>query len=296
MSPWFQTEGGMRRYVYGVLALLFLGVHVYLTVQKTAGDRILRIADGSVVGFDAMLEDLATARLVFVGELHDQRAHHEAQLRVIRALHERDRPVAVGLEMFRAEDQWALDRWTSSDLSLEEFLPLYYANWNLPWMYYRDIFLYAKEHGLPMVGLNVPSDTIRQVARQGFRSLSPEQIGDLPMVRCEIDETYEDFIRRALGMHGSSGRTFVNFCEAQLVWDTAMAVHLMAFLEANPQHIVVVVAGSGHAWRRGIPEQLDKLGAVPTRVILPEIPGRVERDTASIEDADYLWMDLDLRL
>jgi uncharacterized iron-regulated protein len=187
-----------------------------------------------------------------------------------------------------------LDHWVRGALTLEEFLPVYYGNWNFPWEYYRDIFLYAREHGIPLVGLNVPEETVRQVARRGFASLTPAQVGELPPIQCDVDPTYEDFIRRAMGLHAPRDRAFLNFCEAQLVWDTAMAVHLVRFLAANPEHTVVVVAGSGHAWRRGIPEQVRRLRDVAARVILPQIPRRLERASLGPDDADYLWEGLDL--
>ncbi len=284
----------MRRLAWALGAVAFLGVHALYTARLPEGEALLRVADGARLSLEEVLPDLFAARLVFVGELHDQPAHHDAQLRVIRAFHESDRPVAVGLEMFRAESQPLLDRWVRGALSLEEFLLAYYDNWNFPWVYYREIFLYAREHGIPLVGLNVPEATIRQVARGGFASLSAEEAGELPAVRCEVDAAYEDFIRRALGMHGQEGRTFRNFCEAQLLWDTAMAANLVRFLEANPDHSVVVVTGSGHAWRRGIPEQVSRIRPFSTRVVVPELPRRLERAWATAGEADYLWLGLEL--
>ena len=284
----------MKRASWVLLALLFLAVHVVYTGRHTSEERLVRIADGAELSLAKVVSDLFRARFVFVGELHDQPAHHAAQLRVLQAFHEADQPVAVGLEMFRAESQPVLDRWSAGALALEEFLPVYYKNWSLPWEFYREIFLYAREHAIPLVGLNVPQATVQQVAREGFASLTAEQVGELPPIRCEVSPTYEDFIRRAMGMHASRGRAFQNFCEAQLVWDTAMAVNLLKYLDANPEHAVVVVAGSGHAWKRGIPDQVRRIREVPMRVIVPQIPRRLDRSSIGPDDADYLWEGLAL--
>lgn len=284
----------VKRFAWALAALAVLAVHAVYTARVGAPDALLRLSDGRRLPLELALPDLFQARLVFVGELHDQRSHHEAQLRVIRAFHEADRPVAVGLEMFRAESQHLLDRWVRGALTLEEFLHVYYDNWNFPWVYYRDILLYARGHAIPLVGLNVPQETIRQVARAGFESLSREQVGELPQVRCEIDEAYEEFIRKAMGMRGHEGRAFRNFCEAQLLWDAAMAANLVRFLEENPDHTVVVIAGSGHAWKRGIPDQVARIRPLSTRVLVPEIPQRLDRWGATADDADYLWIGLPL--
>ncbi|MGD8924767.1 MAG: ChaN family lipoprotein, partial [Syntrophobacterales bacterium] len=209
-----------------------------------------------------------------------------------RALKQADVSVAIGLEMFRRDSQPDLDRWVKGDLSEKEFEKIYYKNWNYPWPLYKDIFLYAREHKIPLVGLNVPPEVTKQVAREGFDSLTPEQRGDLPMVSCRVDPEYMAFIRRSLAMHGHGGLNFTRFCEAQLVWDTAMAWSLLGFLEKNPDATVVVIAGSGHSWKRGIPAQVSSRADVPLKVILPEISGRVDRKHTTLNEADYVWLGL----
>jgi len=175
-------------------------------------------------------------------------------------------------------------------LSEKDFQRLYYDNWGFSWPLYRDIFLYARKHKIPVIGLNVPREVTRQVARQGFASLTPEQIGELPKVTCNVDAAYMDFIRRSFEAHAHEDMNLTYFCEAQLVWDTAMAWNLLTFLRENPKHTVVVLAGHGHAWKRGIPEQIQRQATVAYRVILPEEPGRLERKDVSLEDTDYLWL------
>ncbi len=250
---------------------------------------VLRLSDGEIVSVRSMVQDIKRVKLVFVGELHSDKSHHDFQLSVIRSLHEAGNRVAVGLEMFRHEDQAALNAWTRGTLSETAFKEIYYDNWTLPWHLYQDIFRYAREEGLPLVGLNVPREITKQVSREGFSSLTPEQIGELPRATCDIDETYMNFVRRVFGAHGHSDKAFVHFCEAQMVWDTSMAAYALSYLEKHPDRTMVVLAGSGHAWRRGIPEQVRRRSAVPYRIILPSIPGKTDVKTATVADADYVW-------
>lgn len=250
---------------------------------------VLRLSDGEIVSVRSMVQDIKRAKLVFVGEIHSEKSHHDFQLAVIRSLHEAGNRVAVGLEMFRHEDQAALNDWVRGTLSETAFKEIYDDNWTLPWRLYRDIFLYAREAGLPLVGLNVPREITKQVSREGFSSLTPEQIGELPRATCDIDETYMNFVRRVFGAHGHSDKAFVHFCEAQMVWDTSMAAYALSYLEKHPDRTMVVLAGSGHAWRRGIPEQVRRRSAVSYRVILPSIPGKTDVKTATVADADYVW-------
>ena len=103
-------------------------------------DPILRTADGSFLSLAEMADDLEAAPLIFIGELHGETRHHEAQLQVIRALYERGRPVAIGLEMFHDGHQEALDAWVEGELSVDEFSEVYQHNWNFPWSLYGGIF------------------------------------------------------------------------------------------------------------------------------------------------------------
>lgn len=262
------------------------------TKGSNQGD-ILRVSDGVRVTLSEIVDDLKGVQLVFVGELHNNAGHHRGQLEVIRALKESGVSVAVGLEMFRNTSQADLDRWVDGTLKEEDFQKIYYENWTTDWSLYRDIFLYVRQARIPMIGLNIPPDISRQVASQGFSSLTPEQVGQLPEVTCRVDETYMKFIRRAFGLHGHGNeKNFVYFCEAQIVWDTAMASSLLAFLEKNPAYTVVVLAGSGHAWKRGIPEQVGRQSDDASyRVILPEIQDRLESEVVTLEDADYLYLN-----
>jgi len=154
-----------------VLAVLFAGCSTAKPVEHRLFDLHLQ----QDVDISAAVDRLRQSRVVLVGEHHTTASHHQAQLLVIRKLHEAGVKLAIGLEMFRSDSQTELDRWVNGELPTEEFEGIYYDNWNYDWSMYRPIFEYAKQQRIPMVGLNVPRDITRQVARQGFQSLSEDQ-------------------------------------------------------------------------------------------------------------------------
>lgn len=273
--------------------LLILLLAAAVLLPPSAGyAHTLRVADGATVGFAELIEELKGVRLVFMGELHDRESHHRAQLQVIRALNEAGVPVVVGLEMIRRENQGALDLWVAGRMSEENFLKVYRQNWSM-WPVYRDIFFFARQAKIPMLGLNLPREITQQVARNGFASLSPRQLGELPGVHCDVDARYQEFIRRSLGGHAHNGARFLHFCEAQLLWDSVMAQTLLDYLARHPDAVVVVLAGSGHAWKHGIPEQVRRRQAVEMRVLLPEVAGRIEKDHITAAEADFLLLGAD---
>lgn len=231
---------------------------------------------------------LAAQRIILVGEHHTAAAHHQAQLIIIQALVAAGQKVAVGMEMFRSDSQPDLDAWVAGQLAASEFKTVYEDNWNYPWYLYQPILEFARQNRLPVVGLNVPREITRRVAHQGFAGLSEKERRDLPFVTCDVDEDYMTYIRQAYGAHGHGQMNFTHFCEAQLVWDKSMAANALRFLTGNPDLTLVVLAGSGHARKGGMPAQLKKMAPLTHLVILPEVPGSIDPETLDHDDADYL--------
>jgi len=236
---------------------------------------------------------LARKRVVLVGEHHSSLAHHQGQLAVIRALHQAGARLSIGMEMFRQESQATLDRWVDGSLDETAFREVWADNWGYRWDLYAAILEFAREAQIPLVGLNVPREITRQVARNGFASLSPEQRGALHHIACRVDADYMRYIRESFGGHAHGNLNFEYFCEAQLVWDSVMAIHARNWLAAHPAQVMVILAGTGHAHKLGIPAQLGQVAPeLSVAVILPEIGGGGDSGypAADLEvaDADFL--------
>ncbi len=252
---------------------------------------VLRLKDQATIPFDQMVGEASKSRVIVIGETHDNQADHDLQLKIIRTLHEGGLSFAVGLEMFRAESQELLDKWWRWGMPTENFERIYRENWTLPWPLYRDIFLYSRQKRIPLVGLNVPPEIVSKVAREGYSALTEAERKKLPPgITCTLDETYRSFIRRTFTEHAhASGRSFDHFCEAQMIWDTAMAIHALEYLDKNPGSRIVILTGSVHAWKRAIPHQMATMRPdVTVSVILPAPDGKMGKEKLTAEDADYV--------
>lgn len=275
-----------------VLFMVF-GLQIFFQTGICAGSTsVFRLRDRTTIRYDQMIDDLKHTNLVFVGEVHDNKTHHRLQLDIINALDSRKIPIAVGFEMFTYESQNYLDQWVAGTLPVEDFITVYYKNWNFPWPLYEDIFLYIRGNRIPAIGLNIPPDITQKIAASGFGALNRKELEKLPSeTGCVVDEKYMKFIRRAYAMHGHGDKQFLYFCEAQLMWDRAMAKNLLEFLKKHPDITVVVLAGNGHAWNKGIPEQIRTSSEkIRYRVILPHVPGHIEPREFTDEDADYILL------
>ena len=281
------------RTLLGVQTLLSVFLLIPGTILQAADMTLWDVARKAEISLAEAAGTLPSPGIVYVGEFHDNVTHHAAQLAVIQSLDKRKRSLAVGLEMFQHIEQSILDAWVARALSEDEMRRAFARNWSQDWYLYRDIFLYCRDRSIPMIGLNVPRSITRKVAKNGFGSLTAEEVGKLPPIVCRVDREYEEFLRRVLGSHGSESG-FLRFCEAQLVWDTAMAIYALAYLKDHPERTVVVLCGMIHAWKKAAPEQAARENAdVEQAVVQPSVKGRWTPGSVSKEDADYLILGLE---
>ncbi len=277
----------MKRAFPAILGVA-MAILLFMSHGSCRAERIVRLSDRQVIDFRQLIAEVRGARLVFVGEDHDRMEDHWRQLKIIKALKDDGVPLAIGLEMFTAESQGVLDKWVAGEMDEATFSTLYLRNWDIPWEYYRDIFYFAQRHSIPLVGLNLPREVVHKVARQGFAILSPEERRRIPPgVTCNVDSAYVAMVRRAFAGHTGNPELFVHFCEAQMLWNKSMARRLLEYGREHPAVTVVVLAGSAHATKPGIPGEVAAEGDPGFRVILPE-DAAFNRHTVSTADADYL--------
>jgi uncharacterized iron-regulated protein len=133
-------------------------------------DTHTRVVDpATLTGLDALVTKLADRRVVFVGESHDRYEDHLNQLAVIRGLHERDVDLAIGMEMFQQPFQPALDAYIAGEISEVEMLRRtdYFERWRFDYRLYRPILRYAREHGIPVIALNLDGEITAKVGKAG---------------------------------------------------------------------------------------------------------------------------------
>jgi uncharacterized iron-regulated protein len=276
-----------------IVLLIICALSIFLPgCSKPPTDPIYKVSTRKYQSVEDAVHDMNSSQMIFVGEHHDNPHHHMNQLQLIQELHEvAESPIAIGLEMFETGDQEVLDMWVAGELEPAEFIKAYYRSWRLPWPLYRNIFLYAREHEIPLIGLNISNQVVKKVAQQGYSSLTNEDLEQLPPgVTCNVSRKYEKFIEKVYSWHGSKKeKSFANFCEAQVLWDTIMAVNLLKFHEINPGLKLVVLAGGGHSWKPGIPAQVAERKKLIMSVVLPE-SRKLHRKNVVEADTDYLWL------
>ncbi len=263
-------------------------------------DAIVDTRTGDVLTPDELASRLGKVRLLLVGEGHTSIESHRAERRILEALVSTGREVRIGLEMYPYTEQAWLDRWSKGQLTEAGFLALsrWYRNWSYNWGYYRDIFLFAREKGLALAGVNTPREVVSAVRKKGFTNLTPEEAAHVP-VRVDTDSAEHRRLFRAFfdaddSLHGSlTEEALDGMFRAQCTWDATMAFNAVNALKAAPPAaVLVVLAGSGHVvYGLGIQRQAAAFFDGPVASLVPvEVPGE-NGEAVSVRTslADYIW-------
>lgn len=246
---------------------------------------------------ELVLQQLAQANVVYLGETHDSAADHQAQLAIIQALHQRNPKIAIALEMFQRPFQSVLDRYLAGKITEAQLKQLteYEKRWGFPWEFYAPILQFAKAKQIPLIALNTPTEVTRKVSRQGLSSLIIADRRFIPPISEIRTDTgrYRDRMREFYdAMHQGKGNSagFEKFFLAQVLWDETMAEGVSQFLRTNPTHQVIVLAGQGHVvYGDGIPNRVTRrMGNLTQSIVLLNPSAELQRDP---EIADFFWQN-----
>jgi len=248
---------------------------------------IIDTRSGQAIDFEALVNTLASAQVVYVGEQHTQPAHHRIQLQILEAMADLDLPLAVGMEMFDRTYDPVLARWSEGELTEEAFLQQthWYANWRYDFGLYRDLLLAVKDRRLPLYGLNLPFHIPGKIAAGGIDTLLFPDRQFIPEFLDFSDSRHRAYLEEVFTHHRMPERNpFEFFYQAQVAWEETMA-------EAVAEHLadrrMLVIAGNGHIVKKfGIPDRAFRRTEAPfLTVYLATAGGRVDP-----EAGDYIWV------
>jgi uncharacterized iron-regulated protein len=234
----------------------------------------------------SLIPELANKRVVYVGETHTRYDHHLVQLEIIRRLHALHPDLAIGMEFFQQPYQQHLDDYINGDLDEKEMLRRteYYDRWRYDYRLYAPILRYAREQGIPLVALNLPTELTQKVSRAGLGSLNDTERAQLPDDIDRSDKTYAQRLENIFKQHPEGqAPNFEQFLTAQLLWDEGMAQQIADYLTAHPATHMVVLAGSGHlAYGSGIPNRVARRLPLDASIIINNWEGELDPGLADI--------------
>jgi uncharacterized iron-regulated protein len=206
--------------------------------------------------------------------------------------------------MYPDTEQHSLDDWRDGLLTEEGFVRLsrWYDDWGYNWEYYRDIFVFARDHRIPMYALNAPREVVSAVRRRGFANLTPDEAAHIPK---DIDASNPDhlaFFKATFAgetggpmmMGNMTDDMWKSMLSAQATWDATMGYNAVQTLkrDGGSDAIMVVLVGAGHvAYGLGIEHQARQWFTGPIASVIPmEVTDNlVPIKTVRASYANFIW-------
>ena len=221
---------------------------------------------GGFLAEEALWKWMVQARVVYLGEVHDNPVHHQLQARTYIALLDRGRRPALGFEMFTTDAAPALAKLLAdprADLSkIPEVTGWRRRGWP-DWSLYAPLAEIAHRAGLPVLATDLPRELAAKVARRGLGELPAPLAKELalgppdPARRAAMLEEFYESHCRVIPKERLGG-----LYEAWRARNRMIALSLARALRAprGKADGAVLITGAGHADRAaGIPPDLASL-------------------------------------
>lgn len=263
----------------------------YMSFADLKDDQILHIPTGIRVTMEQLMDTISSARVIYVGETHDNLEAHRIQLDIIRSLQERfPGKVAVGMEMFRRSAQPELDSWES--LPDAQFRKIFHQNWGLGYRLYQPIFEFLKEKRIPLLGLKSSRETEEALRTGGKDFILPD-----------MDENDLYHRMESMAIFGVHKETESSSPYRMLVlWEETMAQTVAEFLK-NPAYkdwkLVALTGGYHIQFGFGVPKRAYRRVPHAYATIIPtsaEIPDELKDRELDVKEvpiplyaAEFAW-------
>ncbi|MFN0242767.1 MAG: ChaN family lipoprotein [Planctomycetota bacterium] len=210
---------------------------------------------GERMTFDALLDRLAKADAVFLGETHTDETTHAVELAAYEGLAlRRESRVVLALEFFERDVQPALDAYIAGEIDERTFLARA-RPWSNYATAYRPMIEHARAHRLPVLASNFPAPLRRRLGgaeNAGLDALSAEERELAPRELLANTPAYwrrvDNAVRGHLDMMGPRpAADDPRLTSAQSLWDNSMGETCARALEQHPDHLVLHMNGGFHS-------------------------------------------------
>lgn len=260
----------------------------YRDLKTLEEGTILHVPTGKEMSQDELIDYLESVRIVYVGETHTNLLHHRIQLEIIKQLTKRfPEKITIGLEIFDRASQSVLNQWSRGEMDEKAFARVFYESWNQDFDYYKDIFVFSRDNGIPLVALNIQDEQINEIRAKGLEGLPDDIRKDLPEIDSE-DPYHRQTLQAIYGGHIHGNQDFDSFYETMLLWDETMAKTIVDYLsspEGRRKKMVILAGGRHISFGYGIPRRVFRRLPEPYAIVLPytsKIP----------KGKEYLLMDV----
>lgn len=271
------------------------------TVKKnTTVERIIYSIEGDEISFSDMIEKLAQADYILLGEQHDDPVHHRLQQRVLAALIKSGRQPAVVFEMFDREDAGLIASVSRQHPDDPDQIAKA-VNWKASgwpdWQMYRPIVKTAMDASLPVIAGNLSRWRARRMIIEGVPLMNSKTATHMGLLTPLPSDQEEQLRQKISLMHGMMAPTKViaGMLAAQRVRDATLADSMIS---RNYGNGAVLIAGREHTRTDyGVPFYLNhrepeaKIASLAFIDASEAIESEQSTDSKQAEHAyDFVWM------
>lgn len=244
-----------------------------------------------------LLDSMGDANVVLLGEVHDNRMHHDFQLRLLQARLDKGARPSLLMEQFNSDNQEKLDA-ALADANRDEAFSkaadfIAFGDWKL----YAPLLSAAVDYRLPIIAANISNAQLQPAIRQGFSAYHPDDIQRIAVEQV-WNERRDNYLSRNMeGTHCGkiSPQWRAGLVRGQRLRDALMADAAVSSFGRG----IVGIVGRNHA-RRDIGLPLYFAARNPAARILSVglvevIPGNDQPQTYATETAtgefpyDVIW-------
>ena len=243
-----------------------------------AGPQIVVTKSDTIVNVQSVADELATADVVALGELHQTPPVHRTHHELLAALHRARPNMVIAMEMFERDTQPVLLQYLSGFVDEATF-----RKQARPWPNYdrdyRPVIEFAKDNGLVVLAANAPRPLAKQAAKEGVAAV----LGNPHVARetsAPMDEYWDAFCEAMEGHEGMLGPDGMQrYYGAQCLKDDTMAETITDYVaernQAGDRPLVVLICGRMHSdhGRGTVARIRQRMPSLTVRVLSAEIVG-----------------------
>lgn len=251
-----------------LLLILLTGCATTPIVSETWTPGTFLADTGQPLTDAAVTSLIRNADFILVGESHTNPCDHAVQARIIENLAQAGVRFSLGLEMLPVTAQPVLDAFNARRITAEEFGQAvgWQSHWGYSYDQYKPLFLLAEKYDLPVVGLNIPRETMTRF--RDNKSLSPTEKAFLPRRIIEPSAPQKQVLDEEFRLHAAmraaqtTNATMImppatvdldpaqadmarKFSLVQSLWDSMMAEQATVW-RTRLDRPMLILTGAGH--------------------------------------------------